>query len=139
MEKSIKVTTKALICRGNEVLLVQDEKGKWEMPGGKMEFGERPEDALIRELEEELSARNPVVNKLLDVWVFTVEKSERKVHYVVVVYEVILDEYSVQKSEEHVALEWVDKDRIRGLEMREGYKNTINHFFRNKQDNYEKT
>jgi 8-oxo-dGTP diphosphatase len=132
MEQSIKVTIKALICRENMVLLAKDEKGKWEMPGGKLEFGESPEKALTRELNEELSAHNPKVGKLLDVWTFTVEKTDRKVHYVVLVYEVVLNDAQIIKSDEHVALEWIEKDRVNGLEMRDGYKNTINIFFKNK-------
>ena len=49
----------ALIDSDNRVLIAQRPKGKqladlWEFPGGKLNAGERPEQALIRELEEEL-------------------------------------------------------------------------------------
>jgi 8-oxo-dGTP diphosphatase len=49
----------ALIDADNRVLLAQRPEGKqlaglWEFPGGKLEPGERPEPALIRELREEL-------------------------------------------------------------------------------------
>lgn len=52
----------ALIDRDNRILLAQRPQGKamaglWEFPGGKIEPGETPEQALIRELEEELSVR----------------------------------------------------------------------------------
>jgi 8-oxo-dGTP diphosphatase len=49
----------ALIDPDNRVLIAQRPEGKtlaglWEFPGGKFEPGERPEQALIRELHEEL-------------------------------------------------------------------------------------
>lgn len=49
----------ALIDVDNRVLIAQRPEGKqlaglWEFPGGKLDPGERPEDALIRELAEEL-------------------------------------------------------------------------------------
>jgi 8-oxo-dGTP diphosphatase len=56
--KMITVTA-AVIRREGRILICrrrtdQDHAGKWEFPGGKVEPGETPEDALRRELQEEL-------------------------------------------------------------------------------------
>jgi 8-oxo-dGTP diphosphatase len=57
--KTVLVSAVCLIDRDGRVLLAQRPEGKsmaglWEFPGGKVEEGETPEVALIRELEEEL-------------------------------------------------------------------------------------
>ena len=57
--KLLLVVAVALVDPDNRVLIAQRPEGKqlaglWEFPGGKIDAGERPEAALIRELQEEL-------------------------------------------------------------------------------------
>lgn len=55
----VNVVAVALVDRDGRVLLARRPEGKamaglWEFPGGKVEAGEVPEDALVREMKEEL-------------------------------------------------------------------------------------
>ena len=57
--KILLVVAVALIDADDRVLIAQRPEGKalaglWEFPGGKIDAGERPEEAMIRELREEL-------------------------------------------------------------------------------------
>ena len=55
----------AIIKKNNKVFITQrghgEFKGKWEFPGGKIEVGESPEDAIVREIKEELKSNIEVV------------------------------------------------------------------------------
>ncbi len=52
---------KVLACRRRAD---QDHGGKWEFPGGKVEAGETPEAALVRELKEELSIQSRSISEI---------------------------------------------------------------------------
>ncbi len=68
--KGIRFVAAALILRGDTVLICQRRADqpmahKWEFPGGKMEQGETAEQALARELDEELSIRAEIGSRVL--------------------------------------------------------------------------
>ena len=66
--KTIRVVA-AIIIKNEEVFATQrgygDFKGGWEFPGGKIDAGETPEEALVREIKEELDTEVEVI-ELLD-------------------------------------------------------------------------
>jgi 8-oxo-dGTP diphosphatase len=61
MECRTQIVVAAMIARDDgRILIAERPEGKfmagwWEFPGGKLEFGERPEDGLAREVREELN------------------------------------------------------------------------------------
>ena len=84
-------------------------KGPWEFPGGKIEVGETPQQALIREIQEELTVKIKV-GKLID----TIEYDYPKFHLnmkcflcVIVDGDIILKEAEDSK--------WLNKDELYGV------------------------
>ena len=103
--KSIEVVA-AIIQRGDKIFATQRGYGEWkdwwEFPGGKMEPGETREQALVREIREELSAEI-VVGKLLH----TVEWDYPHFHLTMHCYMCSLVGDALHLNE-HEAARWLD-------------------------------
>lgn len=105
---TVLVVAAALVDVDGRVLIAQRPEGKalaglWEFPGGKVEAGERPEAALIRELQEELGI--DVQEACLAPFVFA-SHSYDSFHLLMPLY--LCRRWSgVVVAREHAALAWV--------------------------------
>lgn len=85
-------------------------KDWWEFPGGKMEAGEAPEEALRREIREELSTEIDVEELLC-----TVEYDYPKFHLTMHCYLCTLLSGTLQLNE-HEAARWLGKEELYSVE-----------------------
>ena len=116
------VSVKGVVIRDGKVILLRNERDEWELPGGKLELSESPEQCLAREMAEELGL---VIEpeRILNSWIYTIVPG---VDVLIVTYgclESALDEAVL--SDEHKELRWCPLAEIDALNMPEGYKASI--------------
>ena len=101
----------AIIVRDGKILATQrgygEYKDGWEFPGGKIEPGELPEDALVREISEELDASIEVEDYLT-----TVEHDYSDFHLSMQCFFAFLKDDSHLKLLEHEASRWLSFDEL---------------------------
>lgn len=80
----IPVSVKGLVIENSKVWLRKNERSEWELPGGKLEEGEQPEETVLREMREELGYE-VVVTDILQTHMYTVKGSIDEYNGVLVV------------------------------------------------------
>jgi 8-oxo-dGTP diphosphatase len=110
--KQIEVVA-AIIRKADKIFVTQRGYGEWkdwwEFPGGKMEAGETPEEALKREIREELSTEICVDGVLC-----TVEYDYPKFHLTMHCYLCSLLTEALHLNE-HEAAKWLTKDKLESV------------------------
>lgn len=114
MNRKTKNVVAAVICNDNKIFATQrgygEFKGFWEFPGGKIEEGETPQEALIREIREELDTEI-LVGDLLD----TIEYDYPNFHLSLSCFwaEVVSGKLTLK---EHQAAKWLTMDELDSVE-----------------------
>ena len=109
-----------LYTDGNRLLLVRrakgDKKGKWDIPGGKIEDGEKPLDAAKRESDEEIGTvegkkvyefKNPFV------YIFKVKSP-----------------FEANLSKEHDDMKWVKLHKVEKYELHSEFRNNWKEYYK---------
>ena len=126
IKKIVHVVACALVDVDGRVLLAKRPKGKsmadlWEFPGGKIEAGETPETAIIRELEEELA----IDTKSTCLAPLSFVSHEYDEFHLVMLLYVCRRWWGTPKAIEASELAWVRAPRLRDYDMPEADKPLI--------------
>lgn len=108
--------TAAVIRQNNKLLICQRPQNKscallWEFPGGKIEFGETPEQCIIRECQEELGIEIIVHQKLTEI---NYDYPSRSIRLHFFLCTISTGEIQVQ---EHQAITWITPKEIPEFEF----------------------
>jgi ADP-ribose pyrophosphatase YjhB (NUDIX family) len=104
------VSVKGVVARDGRVLLLHNERGEWELPGGRLEVGETPQQCVVREIAEE-TGWSVTAGSILDAWLYHVAQAGQ--HVFIVTYGCHL---GLQDLDRHLARG--PRPRHRGLLVR---------------------
>lgn len=121
------ISVKGVLIQRGRVLVLRNERDEWELPGGRLDDGETPEAALVREIREE-TGLSATVTSLVDAWVYRVTPREK----------VLILQYAcrlrraraVTISHEHTEYTWLCLEALTGQPLPRGYVRGIQRAFR---------
>lgn len=108
MKKNIETIARAVVIKKGKILICGAKgKSRYYFPGGHVEFGEAADDALARELKEELGAK--IDNMEFIGFVENVFNQDKKDHHELnLVFKARIDGLPDASLEDHIEFHWID-------------------------------
>lgn len=103
--------------------MLKNHRLEWELPGGRIEPGEFPEQCLQREIDEELKLAVEVL-RIIDAQVFEVIQGKR-VFLVTYLCEMMNEDHTVEISHEHTAYGWFTRQDLYCINIPKAYVHSI--------------
>jgi 8-oxo-dGTP pyrophosphatase MutT (NUDIX family) len=116
------VSVKGVLLDEGCVVLLQNERREWELPGGKLEIGESPEECVVREIREE-PGLEVEVGPLIEAFVYEVLPGAS---VLILTYGCFAeDPRGLSHSEEHSDVGIFGLDDLEGIVLPRGYERSI--------------
>jgi ADP-ribose pyrophosphatase YjhB (NUDIX family) len=124
-----RVSVKALILNPtrDKFLILKEENGKWELPGGGLDWGEKPQDNIRREIKEEMGVEATWVSENPSYFLTDLSRLPEKA-IANVVYETKVDSLEFVPSDECVELRFVNAEEAKKLDLYENVEIFVNLF-----------
>jgi len=117
------VSVKGVVVRDGMVLLLKNERDEWELPGGRLELGETPEQCVAREIAEE-TRWHVTTGPILDSWMYYIGAARK--HVFIVTYGCFPNGVGAPVlSHEHKKVGLFGEHEVTGLIMPDGYRRSI--------------